>query len=437
VTTAAARAEQPPSGAFAALHYRDYALFWWAAIVSNSGTWMQTITVPFVIFQITHSTTWVGFTAFMAFGPAFVVGPLAGSLADRFPRKLVILWTQAVMMVMAFVLWGLWVSGVATPWPIVATLCVSGFASGINLASWQSFVPQLVPPEAMFNAIRLNSMQFTAARAFGPALAGLVLVQYGPATAFMANAISYLLVLGALVAIHPRAIELPSEPPRVLEHFREGLRYVRARSALMLAVLTIFVLCFFGSSVVQLAAPVAKEVFHVGKAEYGILVAAFGVGSVVGVGLTLMYGDRVRRSGLALTGLSVFAVGEIFLGGAPTYAVGLLALGAMGTAYVLVAVSLNTSIQARVDEGHRGRVLAIYLMGLLAGVPLGALAGGALAEAIGLRATIIAGGAVLVAFAALTVLIFGAMRPLDETIETERVRTDPLLAAPPELTGAD
>jgi MFS family permease len=437
MTTAAAHAERPPSGAFAALHYRDYALFWWAAIVSNSGTWMQTITVPFVIFQITHSTTWVGFTAFMAFGPALIVGPIAGSLADRFPRKQVILWTQGVMMILAFVLWGLWVSGAATPWLIVGTLCVSGFASGINLASWQSFVPQLVPADAMLNAIRLNSMQFTAARAFGPALAGFVLVQFGPSTAFMANAISYLLVLGALLAIHPRAISMPSEPPRVLEHFRQGLQYVRARRALMLAILTIFVLCFFGSSVVQLAAPLAHDVFHVGKAAYGILVAAFGVGSVVGVGLTLAYGDRIRRSRMALIGISVFGIGEVFLGAAPSYSVGLGALGAMGVAYVLVAVSLNTSIQARVDESHRGRVLAIYLMGLLAGVPLGALAGGALADAIGLRATIIAGGAVLVAFAALMLVVFGALRPLDETIENESIRTDPLLAAPPELTGAD
>jgi len=205
----------------------------------------------------------------------------------------------------------------------------------------------------------------------------------------------------------------------------------------VLACVTITTLCFFGSSIVQLAAPLAETVFDVGEAEYGILVAAFGVGSVVGVGLTLAYGDRVRRSQMALVGLGVFAAGEILLGAAPGYAVGLVAMSAMGIAYVLVAVSLNTSIQARVDEGHRGRVLAIYLMGLLAGVPLGALLAGVMADVIGLRATVIAGGAVLAVFLVVAMVAFRGMRPLDETIETEHVHADPLLAAQPELAGAD
>jgi MFS family permease len=212
-----------PSGVFAAFRYRDYAVFWTAAVISNSGTWMQTITVPYVIFQLTHSTTWVGFSAFMQFGPAVAVGPLAGSLADRFPRKTVIFVTQSVMMLVAFSLWATWASGVATPGIIVANLFVSGLASGLNIASWQAFVPDLVPREAMLNAIRLNSMQFTAARAFGPALAGLVLGQFGPATAFLANALSFLLVLVALVMISPRAVEHPEAPPRFVEHFRAGL----------------------------------------------------------------------------------------------------------------------------------------------------------------------------------------------------------------------
>jgi MFS family permease len=340
------------------------------------------------------------------------------------------------MMVAAFGLWGLWVSGESTPWLIVAILCVSGFATGINLASWQSFVPQLVPSDLMFNAVRLNSMQFTAARSFGPALAGLVLAEFGPGTAFLTNALTFVLVLGVLLAIHPRPIDLPSDPPTVLAHFREGLRYVRHRRTLVLACVMITTLCFFGSSMVQLAAPLAETVFNVGEVEYGLLVAAFGVGSVLGVGLTLAFGDRIRRSQMALIGLGVFATGEILLGAAPVYALGLASIGAMGVAYVLVAVSLNTTIQARVDEAHRGRVLAIYLMGLLAGVPLGALTAGAMAEVIGLRATVIAGGTALATFLLIAVVVFHGMRPLDETIEHE-VHADPLLAAQPELAGAD
>lgn len=422
-------------GVFAALRYRDYALFWCAAIVSNSGTWMQTITVPFVIFRLTHSTTWVGFTAFMAFGPALVVVPIAGSLADRLPRKQVVFVTQTVMMGAAFALWAIWISGAATPGIILAVLFVSAMAGGVNIASWQSLVPQLVPHEHMLNAIRLNSMQFTAARAFGPALAGLVLAQFGPGTAFLFNAVTFLLVLVAVVAIHPRPIDLPPNPPPVREHLRAGVEYVRRQRALMLPVLTILVLSFFGSAVIQLAAPIADRVFDVGKAEYGLLVAAFGSGAVLGTFVTLAYGDRVRRSRMALGGLALFAAGQIVLGAAPTYAVGIGGLLAMGWAYMLVAVSLNTSIQARVDEDHRGRVLSIYLMGLFAGVPLGALTGGALANAVGLRAVVIGGAVVLVVFAAIAWWFFDAMRPLDESID--EVRADPLLTNQPALAGAD
>jgi MFS family permease len=186
---------------------------------------------------------------------------------------------------------------------------------------------------------------------------------------------------------------------------------------------------------VQLSKPFSRVVFDVGNAKYGLLVGAFGTGALIGVLISMFIGDRVRRSRMAMTGLAVLAVGEIVLGSAPTYAVGIVGLFAMGVAYTLVAVALNTSIQARVDESHRGRVLSIYLMGLLAGVPLGALVGGALAEGIGLRATIIAGGSLLIGFAALAVAKFDAMQALDETVEP--VHTDPLLTNQPAIAGAD
>jgi predicted MFS family arabinose efflux permease len=141
---------------------------------------------------------------------------------------------------------------------------------------------------------------------------------------------------------------------------------------------------------------------------------------------------------MALTGIFVFALGEIVLGAAPSYAFGIVGLLTMGLAYMFIAVSLNTSIQARVDEGHRGRVLSIYLMGLLAGVPLGALAEGALADVIGLRATVITGGAVLAVLGVVALVALDAMRPLDESLEeTERVRTDALLINQPAIAGAD
>ncbi len=425
-------------GALVAFRSRDYRVFWCAAIVSNSGSWMQMITVPFVLLRMTHSATWVGFAAFMAFGPALAMGPLAGSLADRYPRQRIVLATQALMMLAAFGLFVLWVTDTATPETIVILLFVSGVGSGLGIASWQSFIPQLVPAEHMLSAVRLNSVQFTAARAFGPALAGLVLAEFGPSAAFLFNAVTYLLVVVALLAISPRVIELPEVTTSPLEHFRAGVRYVRERRALVLPVVTIFVVSFFGSSVIQLCAPLARRVFDVGKAEYGFMVAAFGVGAVFGTVLTVAFGDRIRLSRLAMIGLVLFAAGEILLGGAPEYPVGLVGLFAMGFAYMFIAVSLNTSIQARVEESHRGRVLSIFLMSLLAGLPLGALFGGVVADLTGLRATVIGGGSVLLAFAVFAAFVYDSMEPLNGSIdEGVPVHTDAFLTTQPTIPGAD
>jgi MFS family permease len=424
--------------AFRVLRHRDYAIFWSAALVSNSGTWMQAIAAPYVLYQLTHSTAWLGIGAFMAFFPALLVSPLAGSLADRYPRKTILLWTQTAMMLNAFALWGVWVGGVATPGIIVALLCLSGISSGLNISAWQSFVPQLVPDEELLPAVRLNSMQFVGARAFGPALAGIVLQTAGAGTAFLLNAVSYLLVLGALLLIHPRVVAVDDDAGGVLAHFKEAVTYVREREALLLAVLTITVVSLLGSSIQQLAPAFAEDVFHVGKSGYGFLIATFGVGAVIGSVLVAVWAERYPRSRVALLGLALFAAGELLFAAAPEYALGLGAMAVMGAAYVLIATALNTSIQARVDEVHRGRTLSIYLMGLLAGVPLGALVQGSLADLIGLRATVAVSAVLLIAVGLFASIRTDRYRPLDEGIEDETgTGPDLVLDTPPTMAAAD
>ena len=185
---------------------------------------------------------------------------------------------------------------------------------------------------------------------------------------------------------------------------------------------------------VQLSAPLARKVFEVGEAKYGLMVGLFGAGALVGTLVSVVFGDRTRRSLMTIVGLLVFAGSQAVLGGAPGYAIALVGLFGMGVAYTLVAVAQNTSIQARVDESHRGRVLSIYLMALLAGVPLGALGGGALADAIGLRETIIGGAVALAIFAVVAVVFFDSMRALDTE---EPVHGDALLTNQPKIAGAD
>lgn len=242
----------------------------------------------------------------------------------------------------------------------------------------------------------------------------------------------------ALVMIHPRPVPTDDGAGRVLEHFRQGLRYVRARTGLLLPVVTITIVSFFGSSVVQLAPAFAEDIFDVGKGGYGFLVSAFGIGAIFGSFVVTVAGDRVRRSRVALFGLSLFAAGELLFAVAPDYGIGIAGMVVMGVAYIMIATALNTSVQARVDEVHRGRTISIYLMGLMAGVPLGALLQGAVADEVGLRITVVGSGLALVACVLAGTLRYDRFGPLDESVEQDTGRgLDLVLEAPPSIASAD
>ena len=402
-------------GALAALKHRDFALFFSAALCSNTGTWMQTITVPYVLDQLTHSTVWVGVGAFATFFPATIVGPLAGALADRYDRRTIMLVSQVVLMCSALALWAIWVSGVATPELIVGVVVIGAFGAGITIAAWQAFVPQLVPPEALVSAVRLNAMQFTGARAFGPALAGLVLAEFGPGTAFLANALSFLLVIGALLLIAARPIAKSTAAGGVAAQFRDGLRYIRKRAVLIVSVLGALFSSLLGVSMIQLAEPFARHVLHEGAGKYGLLVAAYGAGAITGAVVTVARGDVLRRSSLTVVGFAIFVVAELTFGLAPAYALALAGMFGIGLAQSLAMVSCQTAVQVNVDEDYRGRVLSVYVMSFCAGTPIGALVGGIVASVVGLRATIV-GSAVLLAIAVIvTMLRYPWFRVLDES----------------------
>jgi MFS family permease len=415
VTAAAASSKPAGGGALAAMHHRDFALFWSAALLSNTGTWMQTITVPYVLDQLTHSTVWVGVGAFATFFPATVVGPLAGALADRHDRRTILLLSQVVLMLSALALWAIWVSGDATPGLIVACVIVGAIGAGITIASWQAFVPQLVPPDAMVSAVRLNAMQFTGARAFGPALAGLVLAEFGPGTAFLANALSFLLVIGALLLIAARPVRVVAAAGSVLAQFRDAIRYIRRRAVLIVSVLGALFSSLLGVSMIQLAEPFARHVLHEGGGKYGLLVAAYGVGAITGSVVTVARGDVLRRSSLTVVGFATMVVAVLTFGLAPVYAFALLGLYGIGLAQSFAMVSCQTAVQVNVDEHYRGRVLSVYVMSFFAGTPIGALVGGIAASWIGLRATIVISAILLAVAITITMIRYPWLRVLDES----------------------
>lgn len=381
----------------AAFKIPEFRRFWLGALVSNSGSWMQNVSVPFVLYQLTESATWVGVASFAQFFPAVLVGPLGGSLADRYPRRSVLLVTQTLMAALALGLWALWATGAAEPWSITALVAGFGAVAGINIGSWQAFVSELVPRRLLLNAVTLNSAQFNGARAFGPALGGLVLATLGPSGAFALNALSFVAVLGALASIghRPAAIDPSTERPSVLGETRETVAYIRRMPGIGACVGVVAAIGFLGSPVFPLLAVFAEEVFEVGDSAYGLLGAALGIGGIVATPFVAGRGSGVLRSALAGRGLLLYAVSLIAFALSPVFPMAVLALAVAGGAYLGVSSTLNTTIQVQVAEERRGKVLALYVMGLTSSYPLGSLVQGAIADRIGVRAVTALAGALL------------------------------------------
>ena len=175
--------EQGIGYSFRAFRHSNYRLFWFGALASNTGTWLSNLTVPYVLYSLTGSALWVALAAVAQFVPGVVLGPLGGSLADRYDRRKVIIYTQSGLAVVALLMWANWASGLQDPILLLWLIAWVGVLNGLNIPAWQSFVSDLVPREDLLSAVTLNSLQFNAARSLGPALAGVLLAGLGPSWA--------------------------------------------------------------------------------------------------------------------------------------------------------------------------------------------------------------------------------------------------------------
>jgi predicted MFS family arabinose efflux permease len=363
----------PP--ALVALQHRNFALFFAGALLSNAGTWMQNLAVPYVTLQLTDSAVLVSIASFFVMVPILLMGPLGGSLADRCDRRQLLLWAQAGQAVFALALWAAWSAGVRSLPALLLLVVAGGFVNGLNIPAWQAFVSELVPRSALLNAVTLNSAQFNGAKALGPAVGGAVLAWFGPGAAFLVNGISFTTVILALLAMR-----VPRRDPRLLARrapvwssFVATLRYARSRPGILGCFVAVTALGALGSPFVQLLPVFARDVFDVGDGAYGLLGAGMGIGSVLALPLVA---GRVAQStrGRVVTGaVAIYAVAVIVFGASPWYGVGLGALVVAGGCYLAVASSLNTAMQLQVDESMRGKVLAVYVMLLTASLPAGLL----------------------------------------------------------------
>ncbi|CAN5848164.1 MFS transporter [soil metagenome] len=374
--------------------------------------------------------------SFAQFAPAALMAPLGGSVADRFHRRNVLLVTQSAMAALALVLWALWTADLASPAAIAVVVALTGVVGGINIASWQAFVSELVPRSVLLNAVTLNSAQFNGARAFGPALGGVILATLGPGWAFAINAISYAGVLVALALVRmPRLVGARTGRAQVFAGFAATARYVRARTGMAACVLVVLALGLLGSPVFPLIKVFTDEVFGVGDTAFGLLSAALGIGSVLGAPIVAGWGSGLARSRLATGALLIYAGSLALFALAPAFPVAVLALVLAGAGYLAVSSTLNTTLQLQVDEAMRGKVLSLYVMGLTVSYPIGSLVQGWLADHIWARPTVAIAAGLLFAVTAWFRWGNGVLARLDDETTPPPPAPRPVVARSGQVIG--
>jgi MFS family permease len=386
------------------LHYRNFALLWWAALLSNAGSWMQTVAVGVLVTTRTGRPGWTGLVAAAGFLPNGLLSPLGGVMADRMDRRFWLFLTTAGETAFATCLTVLAATGNATPAVVTLLVFGGGSMAAIGFPAYQAMLPDLVPSSELGSAISLSSAQFNMGRVVGPALAGLAIVAGGYAWAFAINAGSFFAVLVALCLVKLPPVHRPSLSATLFQRLVDGGRATFASTEARLAVILISTVALTASPFIALVPAMAVKAFASKASGTSVLVTAQGIGAVSGsLALTPLARHYGRRRVL-LASLVAVCVFLVAYGLAPDLWLGAAALVLVGAAYIGVLAGCNTIVQLYAPAELRGRMLGIYMMALGILYPVGALAQGAIADVTGIRA-VTAGGAVV-----LLLLVAGVLR---------------------------
>jgi MFS family permease len=379
------------SPTFQALRIRNYRLYATGGVVSNVGTWMQRVAQDWLVLQLSgHSGVALGITTGLQFLPMLLLAPFAGTLADRYSKRKVLIATQAFMATVGLILGLLDISGVVQVWHVYALALLLGVGAACDAPARQSFVIEMVGRDDLPNAVGLNSASFNLGRVIGPSLAGVLIVLVGTGPVFLINAASFGAVIFALTRMRPSELMPMPRSPGGRGQLLEGIRYVRARPDLVLVLVIVFFVGTFGLNFQMTSALMATAVFGKGAGAYGLLGSVVAIGSLSGALLAARRG-RPRLRLIVLSAVA-FGVVEVAAGLMPTYLSFMALLIPLGLCQMTMLNAANATMQLGVDPVMRGRVMALYMAVLMGGTPIGAPLVGALAEAFGARWSLIAGG---------------------------------------------
>lgn len=412
------QAEPDHVSVFAALSERNYRYYFFGSVISNIGTWMQRIAQDWLVLELTDSPFAVGITMALQFLPLMLLGLYGGVVADRLPKRLLLIWTQSMMGVLAAVLAVVTLLGAVQVWHVYAVALLLGLVTVVDNPARQVFVNEMVPPRLVRNAVSLNSGSFQLARLVGPAVAGVMIAAVGSGWAFAINAVSFVATIGALLAMNTSLLHMTPRAARKPGQIREGIAYVWARPHLKWLIVLAFFIGTFGFNFAIILSAYAKIEFNSGADLYGYLNTALAVGSLTGALLAAR--KSTVRLGFLFTVSGLFGASMIGLGFVPWILPFMVLLVPAGMVAIGFNAMANATVQLSTDAAVRGRVMSLYMLVLAGGTPIGSPLIGAVTDAWGAPVALIVSGGICLA--ATVACAFGIARQTHLTLRVDLSR---------------
>lgn len=390
-----------PTG-FSALRHRNYRLYFFGQGISITGTWMQSLAMSWLVLTLTSSAIALSIVNVLQFVPTLIFGLVAGVLADRVPKRRLLVVTQSIAALASASMAVLIRTGHVDLWHVYLVAGIVGVNNAFDMPARQAFVSEMVGKDDLANAIALNSTLFNLGRLVGPALAGLVLGTLGVAACFAIDAFSYLAVIGSLLLMRHLPAVRSSSGRNPFESLKGGLAYVRSTPAIASLVVFAGLVGVFGINFNVWMPLLAKQEIETGPGGFGLLMSALGIGALTGA-LTLAFRiGRLDNRRLVVTGL-ILGIGEVALAVAtqfaPTLLLAMLMSVVVGFGLTSTMAMANTIVQSTAPDELRGRVMSVYIMVSTGVAPLGALVAGVVANAFGAPVSVAMGGIITTASA--------------------------------------
>lgn len=397
---------------FASLRYPNYRLWFLGQMVSLFGTWMQMTAISYFVFELTHSPAFLGFVGFASGVPAWIFMLYAGVIADRIPRRGLLLITQIVMMLLAFILAGMTFANIIQPWHIIVLAFALGVTNAFDAPARLAFVVELVERKDLTNAIVLNTTMFNLAMAIGPAISGVAYAFFGPGWCFAINGISFIAVIIALLLMKLGKEPIAKQRKSVVSDLKEGLHYLKSRRLVQMLMGLIAMVTLFGISFVVLIPAWAVTILGGDAATNGWLLCARGAGAFTCSVLLASLGRFKFKGRLLSIGIIIFPIVLLCFAIVRSIFLSISFLFFGGATVMLAIILCNTLLQELVPDHLRGRVMSIYSLIFFGFMPIGALWIGSAAEIIGAPGTIALGSVFSLVFSILIWILVPKLRTL-------------------------